>query len=134
MFYVIDASIYVFRAWYSIPDDMQDGDGNPVNALYGFTRFLGDFLEHTRPEHVAVAFDNSLATCFRNEIYPPYKDGTGIEQALLDQFPLAERAMRAIGVTVWSMYDYEADDALATGARRWVDDVDEVVDTGGHAR
>ena len=60
MFYVIDASIYVFRAWYSIPDDMQDGDGNPVNALYGFTRFLGDFLEHTRPEHVAVAFDNNI--------------------------------------------------------------------------
>ena len=45
MVYIIDASMYVFRAWFSIPDSMIDGQKNPVNALYGFTRFLGDFLE-----------------------------------------------------------------------------------------
>jgi len=45
MQYLIDASVYVFRAYYSMPDDMVDGDGNPINALYGFCRFLGDFIE-----------------------------------------------------------------------------------------
>ena len=70
MIYIVDASVYVFRAWFSIPDSMTDDDANPVNALYGFARFLGDFLEETQPEYVAVAFDESLKTCFRNEIYP----------------------------------------------------------------
>ncbi len=73
MQYLIDASVYVFRAWYSMPDDMVDGDGYPVNATYGFCRFLGDFLEQVRPAHIAVAFDESLTTSFRNAIYPAYK-------------------------------------------------------------
>ena len=99
MFYIIDASIYVFRAWFSIPDDMQDGDGNSVNALYGFTRFLGDFLEHTRPEHVAVAFDNSLDTCFRNEIYPPYKANRDpAPDELKQQFDRCRQVARALGL------------------------------------
>jgi 5'-3' exonuclease len=62
MQYLIDASVYVFRAWYSMPDDMVDGDGNPVNAFYGYCRFLGDFMEQVRPEYLAVLFDESLAT------------------------------------------------------------------------
>jgi len=73
MQYLIDASVYVFRAYYSMPDDMVDGDGNPINALYGFCRFLGDFIEQVNPEHVAVAFDESLTTSFRTTIYPEYK-------------------------------------------------------------
>ena len=63
MIYIIDASMYVFRAWFSIPpDSMIDAQKNPVNALYGFTRFLGDFLEEEKPDYVAVAFDESLIT------------------------------------------------------------------------
>ena len=73
MQYLIDASVYVFRAYYSMPDDMVDDDGNPINALYGFCRFLGDFIEQVNPEHVAVAFDESLTTSFRTTIYPEYK-------------------------------------------------------------
>ena len=73
MQYLIDASVYVFRAYYSMPDDMVDNEGNPVNALYGFYRFLGDFVEQVQPGHVAVAFDESLTTSFRTEIYPDYK-------------------------------------------------------------
>ena len=73
MQYLIDASVYVFRAYYSMPDDMVDADGNPVNALYGYCRFLGDFIEQVNPEHVAVLFDESLSTSFRTEIYPEYK-------------------------------------------------------------
>jgi hypothetical protein len=71
--HLIDASFFVFRAWYSVGLEMTDGDGQPVNALYGFSRFLGDLLEEARPEHVAVAFDESLTTSFRNEIFPAYK-------------------------------------------------------------
>ena len=73
MQYLIDASVYVFRAYYSMPDDIVDGDGNPVNALYGYCRFLGDFIEQVNPEHVGVLFDESLSTSFRTEIYPEYK-------------------------------------------------------------
>ena len=73
MQYLIDASVYVFRAYYSMPDDMVDDDGNPVNALYGFCRFLGDFMEQVRPDHIAVLFDESLSKSFRTEIYPEYK-------------------------------------------------------------
>ena len=49
MQYLIDASVYVFRAHYSIPEDMMDGDGNPINAFYGFSRFVGDFIERINP-------------------------------------------------------------------------------------
>jgi 5'-3' exonuclease len=71
--HLIDASVYVFRAYYSLPPDMTDEDGNPVHALYGFARFIGELLERARPDYVAVAFDGSLSTSFRNQIYPPYK-------------------------------------------------------------
>ena len=55
--YLIDASVYIFRAWYSLPPDLVDPDGQPTQALYGFARFLGDLLERRQPSHVAVAFD-----------------------------------------------------------------------------
>ena len=71
MLYLVDASVYVFRAYYSIPDSMTDRDGRPVNALYGFAGFLIDLLRDARPEHMAVAFDESLTSSYRNEIYPP---------------------------------------------------------------
>ena len=71
--HLVDASYFVFRAYYSVGLEMVDHDGQPVNALYGFGRFLGDLLEEARPDHVAVAFDESLASSFRNAIYPAYK-------------------------------------------------------------
>jgi DNA polymerase-1 len=115
MFYVIDASVYIFRAWFSIPEDMLDGDGNPVNALYGFTRFLSDFLEYTRPEHVAVAFDSSLSTCFRNEIYPAYKANRDpAPQELKQQFERCRAITRALGMRDFTEARYEADDIIGT--------------------
>ena len=72
--HLIDASLYVFRAWHSMPASaFSDRDGAPINAVHGFTRFLCDFLERTRPTHLAVAFDESLTSSFRNAIYPAYK-------------------------------------------------------------
>ncbi len=71
--YLIDASVFIFRAFYSVPVSLTDPDGQPVNALHGFARFIGDLIESVGPRHMAVAFDESLATSFRNRIYPPYK-------------------------------------------------------------
>jgi 5'-3' exonuclease len=122
MFYVIDASVYVFRAWFSIPDDMQDGDGKPVNALYGFTRFLGDFLERTQPQYVAVAFDTSLATCFRNDLYRDYKaNREPAPDELKQQFDRCRAVTRSLGLPEFAEQRFEADDiigTLVTGMRR----------------
>ncbi|MDX1499827.1 MAG: 5'-3' exonuclease H3TH domain-containing protein [Woeseiaceae bacterium] len=115
MQYLIDASVYVFRAYYSIPDDMVDGEGNPVNALYGFCRFLGDFLEQVNPEHVAVLFDESLTTSFRNEIYPDYKaNREPAPEELQRQFALCRGYARGLGVMEVASPDYEADDLIGT--------------------
>jgi len=71
--YIIDASVYVFRAYFSLPGSMKDPDGNPVNAVYGFAGFLCQLLEQVKPAHIAVASDKSLTTSFRNDFYPDYK-------------------------------------------------------------
>jgi 5'-3' exonuclease len=76
--------------------------------------------------HLAVATDQVIES-FRNEMFAGYKTGEGIEPELWTQFPLADRAFRALGVTLWSMVEFEADDAIATAAARWKDDVDQVV-------
>jgi 5'-3' exonuclease len=76
--------------------------------------------------HLGAAFDTIIES-FRNDIYPGYKTSAGMDPELLAQFPLAEEGMRAIGVVVWSMFEFETDDALATAAHRWADHVDQVV-------
>lgn len=115
MQYLIDASVYVFRAHYSMPDDMVDGDGNPVNALYGYCRFLGDFIERVNPEHVAVLFDESLTTSFRTEIYPEYKANRDpAPEELKRQFAQCRRYTNALGLLEWGSPRYEADDLIGT--------------------
>ena len=71
--YLIDASIFIFRAYFSIPETMVDPQGAPINAVYGFATFLCRVLEEAQPTHLAVAFDESLTTSFRNDVYPEYK-------------------------------------------------------------
>jgi DNA polymerase-1 len=115
MQYLIDASVYVFRAYYSMPDDMVDGEGNPVNALYGYCRFLGDFMERVNPEYVAVLFDESLSKSFRTEIYPEYKANRDPAPAdLKRQFAQCRRFTRALGLMEWGSPKYEADDLIGT--------------------
>ena len=123
--YLLDGTYELFRAYFGAPP-RQAPDGREVGAVATLTGSILGLLSEPGVTHVAAAFD-SIIESFRNEVFPAYKTGEGIDSALLDQFPLAERAMKAIGVTVWSMYDYEADDALATAAQRWVGDVDQVV-------
>ena len=68
--HLVDASLYVFRAWHSLPSDVFDVDGHPVNAVHGFTRFLLELVERTGATHIAIAFDEALTSCFRNALYP----------------------------------------------------------------
>ncbi len=115
MQYLIDASVYVFRAYYSMPDDMVDDAGNPINALYGFCRFLGDFMEQVTPEYVAVLFDESLSSSFRTEIYPEYKANRDpAPEELKRQFQQCRRFVRALGVMEYASPRYEADDLIGT--------------------
>ena len=115
MQYLIDASVYVFRAYYSLPDDMIDEAGNPVNALYGFCRFLGDFMEQVKPQHVAVAFDESLTSSFRTAIYPEYKANRDpAPEDLKRQFAQCRRFARAMGLLECADPQYEADDLIGT--------------------
>jgi 5'-3' exonuclease len=123
--HLIDGTYELFRAYFGVPK-RHAPDGREVGATYGITAATLALLAEDGVTHVAAAFD-SVIESFRNVVYPAYKSGEGIEQDLLDQFPLAEEAMRAIGVTVWPMYEYETDDALATAAIRWADDFDKVV-------
>ena len=113
--HLIDASYFVFRAYYSVGLEMTDGDGQPVNALYGFGRFLGDLLEEARPEHVAVAFDESLSTSFRNEIFPAYKQNREpAPPELKRQFSLCRELCRLLGLAEFGSPTHEADDIIGT--------------------
>jgi len=113
--YLIDASVYVFRAYYSMPDDMLDDDGNPVNALYGFCRFLGDFMEQVKPDNVAVLFDESLEGSFRTEIYPLYKaNREPAPPELKRQFGQCKRFAKSLGLLSCGQRGYEADDLIGT--------------------
>jgi 5'-3' exonuclease len=117
MTYLIDASIFIFRAWFSIPDSMTDSGDNPVNALYGYTRFLSDFIESVQPEHVAAAFDVSLTSSFRNEIYPDYKANRDpAPPELKRQFAQCRDVTRALGVPDYADTAFEADDLIGTMA------------------
>ncbi|MEP6938660.1 MAG: 5'-3' exonuclease H3TH domain-containing protein [Rudaea sp.] len=113
--YLIDSSIYVFRAWHSMPADFTDVDGAPINAVHGFTRFLCDFLERTRPTHALAAFDESLVSSFRNGIYPAYKAHREMPPAeLLVQFGYCKQIAGALGLHVVSDAQYEADDLIGS--------------------
>ncbi len=115
MIFLVDASVYVFRAYHSVLPDMVDRDGNPVHAVFGFARFMGDLLERVRPRYVAVAFDQRLSNSYRNRIYPPYKanrDPTPVD--LLGQFDHCREVCRRLGLAVFSNPEYEADDIIGT--------------------
>ena len=115
MLYLIDASVYIFRAYYSMPPDMLDRDGNPAHAVFGFARFLGDLIERARPRYLAVAFDESLTTSFRNRIDPAYKANREPAPADLKlQFGRCREFCRHLGVADFGSGEYEADDIIGT--------------------
>lgn len=113
--YLVDASLYVFRAWHSIAPEFFDRDGAPVNAVYGFTRFMCEFLEQAQPSHVVFAFDESLTSSFRNAIYPLYKANRELPPPELKiQFAYCKQIVSSLGCTVLSDLTYEADDLIGS--------------------
>jgi len=117
--YLVDASIYIFRAFYSVSERVTNVHGEPINALHGFAGFLAGFLRATRPEHVAVVFDESLTTSFRNELYPPYKANRETPpEALKRQFAWCRTLAGALGIATFSSNRFEADDLIGTLAAR----------------
>ena len=117
MLYLIDASIYIFRAWFSVPSTLTGNNGQSVNAAYGFVRFLTEFLEQTHPKKVVIAFDESLTRSFRNDIYPQYKMNRELPpEALKLQFELCRRIAESLGLYCISSDRYEADDLIGTYA------------------
>lgn len=125
--HVIDGTFELFRAFYSKAPEHVTPDGLQAKATVGLIRSLLALL-HDKAEdvtHLAVAFDNPIES-FRNELFGGYKTGAGIARDLRSNFDPVEQAVAALGVTVWRMDRWEADDALATAAERWADDVDQV--------
>lgn len=113
--HLIDASLYVFRAWHSVPPEFVDVDGRPVNAVYGFTRFLLDFLDRAQPTYCAVAFDESLTSSFRNGIYPEYKANRELPpEELKQQFAYCKEVAAVLGLAVLSDLSFEADDLIGS--------------------
>ena len=112
---LIDGSLYVFRAWHSVDGALACRDGWPTNAVYGFVRFLFQFLRSQRPQHVAVAFDEALTTSFRNRLYPAYKANRDpAPDELVRQFDHCKRFVRALGIACMADARYEADDLIAS--------------------
>ena len=117
MLYLVDASIYIFRAWFSVPSTLTGDQGQSVNAAYGFARFLTEFIEQTQAQNIVVAFDESLIRSFRNEIYPPYKMNRELPpEALKQQFKLCRRIAESLGFFCVASKEYEADDLIGTYA------------------
>jgi 5'-3' exonuclease len=114
--HLVDGTYELFRAHFGAPEATAP-DGTPVGATVGLVRSLLSLLREDGVTHVACAFDTVIES-FRNELFPGYKTGEGVPEELMAQFPLAERAARALGVVVWPMVEFEADDALATAAAR----------------
>jgi 5'-3' exonuclease len=117
--HLIDGTYELFRSYFGAPAATAP-DGREVGATRGLLRSLLSLLREPETTHIAVAFDHVSAS-FRNRLYSGYKTGDGIDPALWAQFPIAERVCDALGMVVWPMIEFEADDAIATAASRWAD-------------
>jgi 5'-3' exonuclease len=118
--HLVDATYELFRAFYSPRPRTLAPDGRDVGAVVGLLGTLLTLLRDEGATHVGCATDKVIRS-FRNDLYPGYKTEAGVPRELLAQFPLAERAMEAMGLVVWPMVEFEADDALATAAARFAD-------------
>ena len=125
--HLVDGTYELFRAYFAMPP-LTSPDGRPVGAVRGLIQTLLLLLRQEDVTHVACAFDHVIES-FRNDLFPGYKTGAGVPEELYSQFQLAEDAASALGMVVWPMVEFEADDATATAAARWrdMDDVDQVV-------
>jgi len=117
--HLVDGTYELFRSWFGAPKS-KSPSGQEVGATRGFLRSMVAMLRDEQVTHLACAFDQTVES-FRNELFPGYKTGEGLEPELLDQFPLVERASEALGLITWPMVELEADDMLASAAAKFRD-------------
>ena len=110
--YLVDGTYELFRAYFAMPK-LESPDARPVGAVRGLVQSLLSLLRESQVTHIGCAFDSEIRS-FRNDLFSGYKTGEGTPEDLLAQFPLAERATAALGIHVWPMVEFEADDAIAT--------------------
>ena len=125
--HLVDGTFELFRAHFSKRPDHVTPSGQPAKATAGVMSNMLALL-HEEAEavtHLAIAFDNPIES-FRNDLFAGYKTGAGLPEELTSQFDLVERAAASLGIVVWRMDRWEADDGLATGAHRFGKDFDEV--------
>jgi 5'-3' exonuclease len=118
--HLVDGTYELFRNFYGAPPK-KARDGSEVGATLGLLRSMLLLVTSPGVTHVGVAFDHVIES-FRYELFADYKTGDGVDPALMAQFPLAEEAVAALGIVVWPMVKFEADDALGTAAKRFRDD------------
>lgn len=117
--HLVDGTYELFRSWFGAPES-KSPTGEEVGATRGFLRSMAAMLRNAEVTHIGCAFDHTVES-FRNDLFEGYKTGEGLEPELFDQFPLVERASRALGFVTWPMVEFEADDALAAAAARFRD-------------
>lgn len=118
--YLIDASIYIFKYYFALPPNWVAKNGYSTEAVYGYTTFLLNFLTQEKPDFAAVCFDESLESCFRNDIYPGYKASRALpDAALAYQLEACRWVTEALGFICYGSERYEADDLLASLAYRF---------------
>jgi 5'-3' exonuclease len=124
--YLVDGTYELFRHFFAVPS-AKDEKGQEVGAVRGVANSIRGMLDRG-VTHIGVATDHVIES-FRNDLYPGYKTGEGIAPELYSQFPILEEALQAMGVVVWPMVEFEADDALAAAAVKAARDerVDRVV-------
>ena len=118
--YLVDGTYELFRAYFAMPK-LESPNGRPVGAVRGLMQSLLSLLRENEVTHIGCAFDSEIRS-FRNDMFSGYKTGEGTPKDLLAQFPLAERATAALGITVWPMVEFEADDAIATAVAQLNED------------
>ncbi len=125
--HLVDGTYELFRYYYAVPS-AKEADGTEVGAVRGVLASVLGMINRGGATHIGVATDHVIES-FRNALWPGYKTGAGIDPDLLSQFPLLEQALAAMGVVVWPMVEFEADDALASAAAAAAQDprVDRVI-------
>ena len=123
--HLLDATYELFRA-YAVVESRRAPDGREVAAVAGLLETTLALLREPDVTHLGAATDHVIRS-FRNELWPGYKTEAGVPDELLAQFPLAERALETLGVVVWPMVEFEADDALATAADHYSEAAEQTV-------
>lgn len=123
--HLLDGTYELFRSYFGSPPRTAP-NGGEIGAVHGVMFSTLNLLAEPGVTHLGAAFDSEIRS-FRNDLYGGYKSEVGVPPELLAQFPIVEEGMEALGVPIWRMEEYEADDALATAAARFVDEVSQVI-------